>query len=370
MKIGILTWFKAINHGAILQAYASQNYINQMGYTSIILDYERKVVNMKPHSEQIKQKLKKFLNGDFKYKKIYKKFNADKRTKFDEFIRENINLGKNCLNERCNAVMIGSDMVFNLLQGYSPYMFGKGLQTKYIFSYAASAGGSTISVANRMGLVKEIENGLKTFYGIGCRDQETKAFVRDISGRTDMVDTIDPVLLYGFKDEKISWNSGKWKKHEPYVLLYAYNGCMNEKKERKQILRFAADNNLMVISCGYYHPWCDENVNADPKEFVEMFTEATCIITDTFHGTVFSLINEKNFCSIIRGNSFKLKYLLEQCGLEDNIAQTPEHIYEILSNKTDYRNFNSWIIEQRNKSEEYLRQQLYNAESQNTKIRN
>lgn len=362
MKVGILTWYKALNHGAVLQAYASQQYIKEQGFTPVVLDYERDVVCMTPCIAQVKRRISKFINRDFLYRKIYKKFIIEKKVKFDNFIKVHIDLGGNYINEQCDAIMIGSDMVFNLLQGYSSYMFGHDLRSKYIFSYAASAGGSTVTLAKRMNLSQEIKKGLKTFYGIGCRDQETKDFVKDISGRTDMIDTIDPVLLYGFNKEKRLWDSGKWKNHKPYLLVYSYQGYMNRRKEIIQIMRFASDNNLDIVSCGYYHSWCDENINADPKEFIEMFAEATCIITDTFHGTVFSLINEKNFCSIIRDNGFKLKFLLEQCGMDSNIAEKSEDIYKILNKDTEYNRFHSWIIKEREKSGNYLKQQLVNAE--------
>lgn len=367
MKVGILTWYKALNHGAVLQAYASQQYISKQGYTPIVLTYKRDVVNMKSYSTQLKRKITKLLNGDFRYRNTYRRFIADKKNKFDSFIQENISSGKSCFEENCDVVMIGSDMVFNLHEGYSPYMFGYGLQTKYIFSYAACAGGSTVALAKKLNVVNEIEQGLDRFYGVGCRDQETKDFVKDISGRTDMVDTIDPVLLYGFDREKNVWNTGKWKNHKPYILVYSYDGYMNEKKETKGIIKFATENNLMIVSCGYYHPWCDENVNADPKEFVEMFMEAKCVITDTFHGTVFSLINEKNFCSIIRSNGFKLRFLLEQCGLDNNIAKKSEDIYKTLNKDTEYSYFRSWITAQREKSGNYMKQQLHNAQELNTR---
>ena len=110
--------------------------------------------------------------------------------------------------------------------------------------------------------------------------------------------------MYGFEKEKKAWDTNKWLSQKAYVLIYAYHGFMNSKQEVNAIKSFAKKNGLRIISCGYYHSWCDENVNADPKEFLEMFIHASYIITDTFHGTVFSIINKKRFVSIIRDNSF------------------------------------------------------------------
>lgn len=361
MKIGILTWHKALNHGAVLQAYASQKMIERLNEKTFVLDYNRKVCDCRPLKKRLKNKIKKIFNGEILKRNIYKKFDIEKKVLFNRFIDKNLLVGKDFAQELCDAVMVGSDMVFNLLQGYSPYMFGYGIPADYIFSYAASAGGSTYKLAKKMKLENDIRNGLSKFKAVGCRDCETINFVKNVCPSADIYENIDPVLLYGFNEEKKTWDTGKWRNHRPYVLIYSYSGFMNAKRETKEIIRYASDNNLDVVSCGYYHSWCKENINADPKEFLEMFVYADCVVTDTFHGTVFSLINNKNFCSIIRDNGFKLKYLLEQCGLTENIAAKSKDIYNVLNTKTDYSRYDEWIDNQRTLSTDFLKGQIANA---------
>ena len=121
---------------------------------------------------------------------------------------------------------------------------------------------------------------------------------------------------------------------------------------------FAKKNGLRIISCGYYHSWCDENVNADPKEFLEMFIHASYIITDTFHGTVFSIINKKRFVSIIRDNSFKVKYLLDKLDLENRIASSSNEIETILEKPVAYEISDKLLEFERKKSENYLLRML------------
>lgn len=355
MKIGILTWYKEINHGAVLQAYASQMNLRNIGVETGLLDYDRKAKVNISGAKVFSMRLKRLLTGDYKYRKAYVLFKQEKQRLFKHFLDENITVLGNCYKCHCDGIMVGSDMVFNLIEGYSPYMFGIGIDTNFLFSYAASAGGSTLKLAEQLNVRTEIAGALCRFHKVGCRDESTKKFVSEISGRNDLYDNIDPVLLYGFENEMKSWNTGKWEKYPPFILVYAYHGNLNSKSEVSAIKKWAKSNNLKIISCGNYHPWCDESVNVDPKEFLEMFMAAKAVITDTFHGTVFSIICEKKFCSIIRGNAFKLRYLLNQAGMESQIASNHSQIESILNKSIDYENCNKWLAVARDQSQQYIK---------------
>ena len=141
-----------------------------------------------------------------------------------------------------------------------------------------------------------------------------------------------------------------------YILIYAYDSTMNDKETVKQIKKYAQAKGLKIISCGYYHKWCDEIVCASPKEFVEMIKHAKFVITDTFHGTVFSLLMHKNFASIIRKNGFKLRYLLECSGMKDRIVS--DDIELVLNNIPEYEKFDNWIMKEREKSLRFIKENL------------
>ena len=358
MKFGVLTWYKAINHGAILQAYASQQVLKSCGISPIFLDYEwlsGQVVN--PY-RVIKSRFRKLITGDFRYRKIYHSMKKEKETLFRRFREENIDDIGDCYGETYDTIMVGSDMVFGLQEGWQPYMFGIGLQAKKFFSYAACSGGSSsIKVAQKYGYGSEIRQSLSKFSGLGVRDKETENFIKAMGVEQKAISTIDPVLLYGYKEEMEAWDTGKWKQHEPYLLIYSYFSHMNGRNEVRVIKKYAEQKNLKIVSCGYYHPWCHENVNADPKEFLEMFMSATAVVTDTFHGTVFSLINSKDFVSVLRGNSFKVKDLLCKCGMEDRIVNS-DTMFGVLSTKVDYSHFYQWLEKERSISKQYILSQI------------
>lgn len=358
MEIGILTWYKSLNHGAVLQAYAMQRYLISKGIYADLIDYDRQVKDQRSALVLASQRLKKLVNGELKDRNKIYQMDVNKRELFNRFIKEELDCCEIYSKVELNHIIIGSDMVFSLIQGFNPYMFGLGLNTQHVFSYAASAGGTQISLARKMGVEDSIKSGLSRFSSIGYRDKETLEFINSMNLDLDCCENIDPVLLYGFEEEKTKWDSQIWIEHDPYILIYAYHGFMNDKTEVQAIRQYAKLKGLKIISCGYHHSWCDENVNADPKEFLEMFMHASRVVTDTFHGTVFSIINKKHFVSIIRDNGFKVRYLLETCGLRNRIACTGSEIGELLNQNFSFDMCDQWLLNERKKSETFLLQEL------------
>ena len=58
--IGLLTWYKSLNHGAVLQAYASQKFLEEHGYSCVLLDYNRNVKIMETSSDKLKRRMSYF----------------------------------------------------------------------------------------------------------------------------------------------------------------------------------------------------------------------------------------------------------------------------------------------------------------------
>ena len=104
---------------------------------------------------------------------------------------------------------------------------------------------------------------------------------------------------------------------DKYMIVYTYPERITNVKEITAIKQFARDKGLKLISIGHYFPWCDEVVVPTPFEVLAYFRDADYIVTDTFHGSIFSIKHNKPFGTIIRTmNNQKLKlnnkYLLNQ----------------------------------------------------------
>jgi hypothetical protein len=363
MKIGILTWYQALNYGAVLQAYALSKTLNSMSIEAVILRHNR-IVNNKNSDffSKVKRLIKRLLNSEINVVVAIRRFNREKRSIFDKFIEKHLKVGGYYYaDNNLNAVCIGSDMVFEQYQGYNAYMFGTGVEAPYIFSYAASFGRTTIDNLNALSHRHEIEEGLKRMDAIAYRDANTREVVMALTARSDLVETIDPVLLYGFQEEIVVWDSGKWKSAHPYIAVYAYEFTFNASIEIETVKKYARKYNLEIISVGCYHKWCDKSICADPKEFLEILKHAALVVTDTFHGTIFSLIMKKRFVSILRGNAFKVKYMLENCGLEGRICIDFEQFASIADCEPDFGFYDTWIETQRTISKKYLYNQSVKA---------
>ena len=362
MKIGILTWHKAVNHGAILQTYALQKTLEKMNCSVVELDYKfSENGNCMKHSSKIKKVIKKLNINGLTSKFKLNSWLREKKLKFKEFTFQELNIGSMYNKEKnLDKVIIGSDMVFDFYEGYNSYMYGKDVNCDYIFSYAACFGYTTPEIFESYDKKDEIIECLNKLKGIAYRDDNTGRILKKHCKLNNCVKTIDPVLLYGFNEEKNKWNKFGWS-NKKYILIYSYTYNMDSKLEIKAIKSFAKKNKLEVISVGYYHGWCDKCINADPKEFIELFSNAKYIITDTFHGTVFSIIFNKKFLAIVRNNSFKILDLLNELNLLDTICKDIKRDIRKLSNDIDYNTVNQKLEKLREKSFGYIINNISNC---------
>lgn len=364
MKIGILTWSKVVNHGAVLQAYASQQTLLSLGHTPVMLDYQE---NKNGMHRSFVNRLKNLNNRlSFNALKTHirlPEWDAEKTSAFTTFRDSNMFFGSNyTVAQNLNAVMIGSDMVFDFFEGYNPFMYGKDVNAPYLFSYAACFGCANERMFLNFAQKDEIIHYIGKLNGIGYRDDNTYELLTKCCGIDHAVKNIDPVLLYGFSEEAINWDTGKWKNRK-YVLVYAYTYNMDKKEEISAIKALSRAYHMEIISVGYMHNWCDESINADPKEFVELFRNASFVVTDTFHGTVFSLIFGKQFCSIVRNNAFKVVDLLNEFGLEYLLDTPPvQRISCLPSHPIDYKKVNARLNNLRKYSIEYIQDQILKAQ--------
>lgn len=360
MKVGILTWHKECNHGAILQAYAMQEILKSIGVTPVMLDYIANDDNMdNTFIKRIRRAFKRIKPSALKVRSLLPEWNEEKKNKFANFRSNKCLLGAMYDKENgLDKVLVGSDMVFDFYEGYNPFMYGKNVNCDYIFSYAACFGYTTDELLETYKNKDEIIYYIKRMRALSYRDDNTGHILKKYCGADNAVKTIDPVMLYGFKNECIQWNK-KGEKKAPYILIYSYTYNMDELNEIKAIKEFAKKKELRIVSVGYIHLWCDENINADPMEFVELFENAEYVITDTFHGTVFSLTFNKQFSAIVRNNAFKIVDVLNMVGLNNKVGKKLE---EQLNEEINYSIVEKEIDDLRKQSFTYLNKQVLGIE--------
>ena len=249
-----------------------------------------------------------------------------------------------------DGIIVGSDEVFALHTGPTPAFFGHACPTDNIFSYAASFGPTNYEDIERLHCIPFVKSGLEGMKAISVRDNNTEEIVEKLTGKKPQK-VCDPVILYGYQKEIEDF--GKLN-HQPYLLIYAYDNNMNDPKEVAMIKAFAKKHGLKIVAPGFYHSWCDEIVNAGPIEILKYFKNANFIVTDTFHGSVMSLITNRNFAVITRNNKNKLVNLLDEYGQVGRILSEDVTLDSLYEQPIDYTAVNAEIEKRREDSFQYL----------------
>lgn len=299
MRIAISTINDYGNYGNRLQNYALQKTLESMGNDVITI---RNMVN--PDNETgLKRKIKQQL-GDNSYltllfEKFFsifsqtKKLNYSRKVNFLNFTKENIKESNFKIDEKTrrfnfdksiDCYVIGSDQVWN----YSFPRFSKldfvEYSSKSKISYAASFG------------VNDIPNSLNNFYRVGLngidyisvRENSGKMIVSKLIGVEPKV-VLDPTLLLSKKDwQKIST---KQVYSEKFILVYFLGDISID--DFSYIQKFAKSNNFVIKRM--FSRKDEELWESGPAEFINLFSKAEAVFTDSFHAVAFSIIFNKYF---------------------------------------------------------------------------
>lgn len=345
------------NYGSFLQAFSLKKNIES-------LDHSCEFINIEPgiqldeykekRVERIRVLITRIWGFDFfkRLKYIYKF-----QTRFSKEFLPYLGVKNKSVDEKFDTVVIGSDEVFNVAQstwwGFSKQLFGHGLNSNRVISYAGSFGATTIEKLEKLGIKEEISRLMSNMDAISIRDRNSYEVASTLTDKVISLN-VDPVFIFDYDQYMPSKVDLK-----DYIIVYTYPGRIKEKSEIQEIVRFAREKKKKLVSIGHYFPWCDMTLVPSPFEVLAYFREASYIITDTFHGTIFSIKYNKPFCTIVRGmNNNKLTFLLEQFKLASREVKAIDSMSEILNTPIDYMIVNNIIKEEKEKSIEYLRNNL------------
>lgn len=357
MKIAVLSMQEVKNYGSFLQAFSLKHTIESLGHTCDFINIipGRQLPGYEiSRFHKIKLLCQRLWGWDFlkRFETIYK-FQSRFSKEFLPYL--GVRPGEN--HAHYDTVVIGSDEVFNCAQqtwfGFSPQLFGKGLNADRVITYAASFGGTTLDKLQALGIKDEVKELLQKLDRISVRDENSAEIVEELTGKTPLRH-VDPVLIFDYT----KYMPTEVRKSD-YMIVYTYPGRITDKGEINAIKSYAHQKGLRLVSIGHYFPWCDEVVVPTPFEVLGYFRDAACIVTDTFHGSVFSIKYNKPFCTIVRNmNNQKLSYLLKQFGLESRIVNNVPRMQTILETPIDYATVINLVEAERKKSIQYLSSQL------------
>lgn len=366
INVGILSMQRIANYGSFLQAYGLKKILEELGCQVQFVDYHpgETLMPVKEGSgfvRKIAKALEAFqYNAPLKEKIKFILYKKNYAANYYPYLGIN---GKMNYAPEVDLLVIGSDEVFNCVQsntnvGFSPELFGEKNNAKRLISYAASFGNTTIERLKEYKVTSLVGKMLNQFDSISVRDENSKEIVKALSDNEPQLH-LDPVLIYDFvgKCNNIPENVAEDK----YMILYGYSGRFN-KNECKEIKKYAKRKGLKIFCIGGVQDACDKFVDCNPFQVIAYFQHAECVVTDTFHGTILSVITHRRFVSIVRafgyGNSEKLLDLLNRIELRDRVLDDIDKIEEKLNKKIDFNKVDNIICQERTRSYDYLENQI------------
>lgn len=308
MKIGIVSLFnmKNVNYGNRLQAIALNSYLQEKFpdacIESICLNDwgKKKITN---YFSWIKLELYRFFK---KTRNVDEKNELSKRLKaFNTFSRKNIqiidsekSISEIVDREKFDYVIVGSDIVWGQEAGYVNKELFLDLHSKSIkkIAYAASFGTDKIPSQN----VNYVVSTLKNFQFLSIRESSMVDTLKKL-GVTKATYVADPTLLITNK----GWTSFEKKPEEKIPDRFIFCYLLGDGKEvRQQIERLAINGDIAVVTIPIadgIHGTDDKEfkanklMNVSPEEWIWLIHHAEYVVTNSFHGTVFSTIFKKKF---------------------------------------------------------------------------
>lgn len=358
MKIGILTFHRAHNYGAVLQAYALKEYLKSMHLDVEVVDYIptyfasfNKRIGLKNILSTSPNRL---IKNIIFYPQIKKRNNA-----FINFIAKKIHPSRLKYSEKdiiegYDILVYGSDQIWNGAHTNGPdnifWGYSTTLSTKKIV-YAAS---SSVNFF-KLGILQYVKNALSNFNYLSVREESVLSIIKGLTDKY-VEHVVDPTLLLSKEDWESKFDL-KDLEHD-YILIY-------QVRENPLTLRIAKeyakkhDLKIIILTKMVYQRF-DTHLNqtASPEEFLQLIKNATLVLTTSFHGTIFSLIFRKNFYTIDINSEINERSLsiLSAIGLQDRLISAAPIQYTSID-------YNEFVISKLDKiidtSKFYLKKSIY-----------
>lgn len=354
MRIGIITQPLCSNYGGILQNLALQTVVKELGHTPITLDLCTHLNISKTGYLRycLSALLKNILKGEKTKLLSYKQ---KRPSVFNEFISKYI-----CTTQiissydeslvetyKLDCLLVGSDQVwrprFNV---YIEDMFFSFAEKKNLrrLSYAASFGVDDWEYSSE--LTNRCQKLISLFNGVSVReDSGVRLCDKYLHVKAEWV--LDPTLL---QDSSFYDNlCDNIKSNEMFIAVYALSLTSSVKQA---VYSYAEDNHLKVK---YFT--ADANFTLSIPEWIAVFRDASLILTDSFHGTLFSIIYKKNFITLVnnsRGTS-RFHSILRHFGLLDRLMDADNLDFNTFSRSIDWGSVDKILEKSKEKSICFLR---------------
>lgn len=364
MQIKTITCHDVYNHGASLQAYALQTYLESLGHSVEIIDYKPDYLSGHYRLWTVDNPVfdKPFIKQLYLLAKLPGRLISLKRKRlFDYFTQKYLKLSSHRYysNEKlkedppkADVYIAGSDQIWNTLfqNGRdAAFYLDFAPRTSKRIAYAASFATEDI-VEDYKPFVKKM---LQNFDYISIRERCSLPLLCSL-GREDGVAVCDPVFLLS----KAQWEEllPQGQSEERYLLVYDTESSVSF---RNIALRIAKEEGLKIYNVsGFRIGYANKDLWASsPLDFVQLIRDAEYVVSNSFHATAFSIIFERNFCVINRSEDIneRMRSLLLNYHLTERLVTN----YSVtLLDKIDYIKVKILLETDVNNSKEFIKRTL------------
>lgn len=337
MKIDIITLHTINNYGSVLQTYATQHILEEMGHTAEIIDYWRKNATIDACVDELLKnallkKYEKIWNCCGIFRSIVRILLRAKvirsRNSVQKFLDEYVHLTPKQYTSfeelqahppQADVYLTGSDQVWNSIwnNGFDPAYYLEFVpEDKKRIAFSASIGREELDAWE----IEPMKQALKKYSAISMREDSGVKILNELGIKAEM--TLDPTLMLTGDQWRMLAHKPKCAK-KPYVLVYQ----LNANPEMDQYVeKFAKKFGLDILRLAYGN---SEKKKAGTcllrprvEEFLGAFANAECVVTDSFHATSFALNFGVQFISIAPPRfSTRLTSILKKTHTEDRMLQ-------------------------------------------------
>lgn len=354
-KIGIITYFYYYNYGTMLQGYALQKVMEREGkgkFSSEIIDcrfgekdlsfwyyFKIRVRRFFIYFTEIKKVISTFKKRDLTNAK-YREENNQKRQLFDDFVKQCCSMSEVMYKQSSDLYpqppiydiyVTGSDQTWSPKVGLRDSLFlGFAPKDKVKAAYAPSIGVATYSSEEE----QYVREHLKEYQFVSCREKHGAEILQNLSP-VKVETVLDPTLLMRAEE----WRHIAVKPETPvkYILCYFIGERMYYRDFAKQLSK---QLNLPLV----YIPGSNTDMKSEnnlvwksgPREFLGLIDNAEVVLTDSFHGTIFSINFRRNFYSFIKHEGAKAMDNMRIIDILGRLGQSDRLLTEYVGDEIAY----------------------------------
>lgn len=362
-KISLITLHRVTNFGSLLQTYATQTVLENMGFEVEVVDYV-------PEGLSFKRAL--WPKGCTAWKQIIKiplllVCNLMEYRITDNFLNRYIHMTKKYTTYRdlisdipcADIYMSGSDQLWNIQNNNPPednfayYLEFAPLGRKRI-AYAGSFGRTELDADE----ISEMSIRMKKYNSISVRE-DTALSILNILDIKNGIQVLDPTFLLNRK-EWLDFSSGYSFKEQSYIFVYNLNrnNLIEElSTELSHILRIPIINFADTFE---FIRGAKNRIGNTPIDLINYIAFAECVVTDSFHGTALSInFNTKFICVAAPKFNTRIESILRSFGLSDRMVDSVQAGVNMYRTDIDWLTVNDILARERIISLKFLEESLY-----------